>query len=114
VIQSLDQAQNATDLVGREYDRQFELWICAGQFELGWPGALQGFFPEDFDGTKGLSTGLASYLFVLFEMDEVLAKVFGRELIRGFAVKLSDLANTGVVSLLGPSADGQQLEVVGE
>ena len=51
---------------------------------------------------------------MLFEMNEVLAKVFARDLIRGFAVKLSDLANTGVVSLLGPSTDGQQLEVVGE
>jgi len=51
---------------------------------------------------------------VLFEMNEVLAKVFGRELVRRFIVILTDLAKAGVVSLLGASADGQQLEVVGE
>lgn len=51
---------------------------------------------------------------MLFEMNEVLAKVLGTELVRRFVVILTDLANTGVVSLLGPPTDGQQLEVVGE
>ena len=107
MIQSADQAQNTADLVGREDDRQLELWICAGQFDLGWPGASQGFFPEHFDRAKGLGTGLASYLFVLFEMNEVLAKVFGRESIRRSVVILTDLADTGVVGLLGAPTDRQ-------
>lgn len=47
-------------------------------------------------------------------MNEVLAKVFGAELVGRFVVKLRDLPNTGVVSLLGPPTDGQQLEVIGE
>lgn len=47
-------------------------------------------------------------------MNEVLAEVFGRELVGRFVVILTDLANTGVVGLLGPPTDGQQLEVVGE
>jgi hypothetical protein len=51
---------------------------------------------------------------VLFEMNEVLAEVFGAELVGRLVVILSDLANTGVVSLLGPPTDRQQLEVVGE
>ena len=51
---------------------------------------------------------------MFFEMNEVLAKVFGRELVRRFVVILTDLAKTGVVSLLGACADGQQLEVVGK
>jgi hypothetical protein len=51
---------------------------------------------------------------VLFEMNEVLAKVFGRELVRRSVVILTDLAKTRVVSLLGSCADGQQLEVIGE
>ena len=76
--------------------------------------ASQGLFPEHFDRTKGLGAGLASDLFVLFEMNEVLAKVFGRELVRRFGVILTDLAKTGIVSLLGAPTDGQQLEVVGE
>jgi hypothetical protein len=82
--------------------------------KLGWPGASQSFFPEHFDRAKSLGAGLASYLFVLFEMNEVLAKVFGGELIRRFVVVLTDLPKAGVVSLLGPSTDGQQLEVVVE
>lgn len=114
MIESFDQAQNAADLVGREDDRQFEFWIGTGEFDLGWPGALQGFFPEHLDRTKGLGAGLASYLFVLFEMDEVLAKVFGRDLLRGSVVVIADLAHTSIVGLLGAPTDGQQLEVVGE
>lgn len=51
---------------------------------------------------------------MLFEMNEVLAKVFGRELVRRFGVIFTDLAKTGIVSLLGASTDGQQLEVIGE
>jgi len=51
---------------------------------------------------------------VLFEINEVLAKLFGRELVRRFGVILSDLAKTGIVSLLGAPTDGQQLEVIGK
>jgi hypothetical protein len=51
---------------------------------------------------------------VLFEMNEVLAKVFGRESLRRSVVILTDLADTGVVGLLGAPTDGQQLEIVGE
>jgi hypothetical protein len=35
-------------------------------------------------------------------------------LVRRFGVILTDLAKTGIVSLLGATTDGQQLEVVGE
>ena len=51
---------------------------------------------------------------MLFEINEVLAKLFGRELVRRFGVILSDLAKTGIVSLLGAPTDGQQLEVIGK
>jgi hypothetical protein len=51
---------------------------------------------------------------VLFEVNEVLAKVFGKELVRRAVVVLTDLADTGVISLLGALADRQKLEVVGE
>ncbi len=114
MIQSLDQSQNAADLVGREDDGQFEFWIGASQFDLGRPSASQGFFPEHFYRTKRLGAGLASHLFVLFEMNEVLAKVFRRELVRRSVVILTDLAEAGVVGLLGAPTDGQQLEIIGE
>ena len=114
MIQSFDKTQNTADLVGREDDWQFEFWIGTGKFKLGWPSASQGFFPEHFDRTKGLGAGLASDLFVLFEINEVLAKLFGRELVRRTVVILTDLADTGVVGLLGSPTDGQELQVVGE
>lgn len=47
-------------------------------------------------------------------MNEVLAKVFGRELVRRSVVILTDLADTGIVGLLGAPTDRQQLEVVSE
>jgi hypothetical protein len=61
-----------------------------------------------------LGAGLAGDLFVLLEVDAVLAKVFRRELVRGFSVVFTDLANASVVSLLGARADGQKLKVIGE
>jgi len=97
-----------------EHDRQFELGIGAGQFQFVWPGALEGFFPEQFDGADGLGAGLAGYLFVLLEMDAVLAEVFGREQVRGLVVMLAELADTGVVGRFGARADRQELEVVSE
>jgi hypothetical protein len=114
MIQRGHQGQNPADLVGRENDRQLELWIGAGQFHFGRPRAAQGFFPEDFDGADGLGAGLAGYFFVLLEVDAVLAEVFGREQVRGLVVMLAELADTGVVSLFGARADGQQLQVIGE
>jgi len=38
----------------------------------------------------------------------------GRDQFRGFAIELAELAHTGVVSLFGARADGQELEVIGE
>jgi len=114
MIQAFDKAQNTTDLVGREDDWQFKFWIGTGKFKLGWPSASQGLFPEHFDRTKGLGAGLASDLFVLFEINEVLAKLFGAELIGRLVVILADLAKTGIVSLLRAPTDGQQLEVIGK
>jgi len=114
MIQAFNKTQNTADLIGREDDWQFEFWIGTGKFKLGWPSASQGFFPEHFDRTKGLGAGLASDLFVLFEMNEVLAKIFGREPVRRFGVMLGDLTKTGIVSLLGAPTDGQQLEVIGK
>ena len=51
---------------------------------------------------------------MLLEVNEVLAKVFGAELIGRLVVILTDLAKTGIVSLLGATTDGQQFEVVGK
>ena len=78
------------------------------------PDTVEGFFPEQFDGADGLGAGLAGDLLVALEMDAILADVFGREQVGGFAVELTELADAGVVSRFGARADGQEFEIIGE
>jgi hypothetical protein len=47
-------------------------------------------------------------------VNEVLAKLLGAELIGGTGEELTELADAGVVGLLGAGPDGQELQVVGE
>ena len=114
MIQGGHGGQDATHFGGREHDRQFELGIGANQLQFMRPGAVKGFFPEQLEGADGLGAGLAGDLFMGLEMDAILAQVFGRKQVGGFVVKLADLADAGVIGLLGARADGQQFEVVGE
>ena len=114
MIQGGDGGQDAAHFRGREDDGQFELGIGASQLQFVRPGAAEGFFPEQFEGADGLGAGLAGDLFMGLEVDAILAEVFGREQVGGFAVELADLAHAGVIGLLGARADGQEFEVVGE
>ena len=114
VVQGGNVSQDAAHFTGGEDDWQFELGIGAGQFHFVGPGAAEGLFPEDLDRADGLGAGLASYLFVLLEMDAVLSEVFGREQVWGFVVMLAELAEASVVGLLGARADRQELQVIGE
>lgn len=74
----------------------------------------QGLFPKEFDGANGLSAGLSGDLLVGLQMDAILANILGAELVGGFAVKLTELTDAGVISLFGAGADGQKLQVIGE
>lgn len=88
--------------------------IGPNQFQLVRPGAPEGFFPEQFDGTDGLRAGLAGDLLVGLEMDAILADLFGAKQLRGFGVILTELADARVISRFGAWADGQELQVVSE
>jgi hypothetical protein len=101
-------------LAGGEHDGQFELGIGADQFQFGGPDAMERFFPEEFEGTDGLSGSLAGDLLDGLEMDAVLADLPGGKQIGGLAVELAELTDTGVVSLFGARADGQKFEIIGE
>jgi hypothetical protein len=114
VIQGGDAGENKTGLGGGEDDGQFELGIGAGQLEFGGPDSLEGFFPEELEGADDLGAGLAGDLLFQFEMDAVLAELLGRDQLGGFGVELAELAQAGVIGLLGARADGQELEVIGE
>jgi hypothetical protein len=114
MIQGGHGGQDAAHLGGGEDDGQLELGVGASQFQFMRPGAVQGFFPEELDGADGLGAGLTGDLLVGLEVDAVLADILGREQVGGFAVELAELAETGVIGLLGARADGQELQVIGE
>ena len=114
VIQGGDGREEAAHFGGREDDGQFELGIGADQFQFGGPEAFEGFFPEQFEGADGLGAGLAGEFSFRLEMDAVLAELLGRDQVGGFAVELAELADAGVIGLLGAGADGQELEIIGE
>jgi hypothetical protein len=114
MIQRGNAGQDAAHFGGREDNGQFELRIGANQFQFVGPDALEGFFPEQFDGADGLGAGLAGDLLVALEVDAVLANLLGTDQLGGFIVELTELADTGVVSLFGARADGQELQVIGE
>jgi len=78
------------------------------------PDAVEGFFPEDLEGTDDLGAGLAGDLLVGLEMDAILAELLSGDLVGGFAVELAELADTGVIGGFGAGADGQESEVIGE
>jgi hypothetical protein len=114
VIQRLDLRQDAAHLGGREDDGQFELGIGADESHLGRPGAAKGCFPKEFDRAERLGGGLPGDLLDALEVNEVLAEVFGADLIRRAIEVLAQLADAGEVGRFGAVPDGQELQVVGE
>jgi hypothetical protein len=114
MVQQGNFGQNAADLGGGKYDREFELGIGAGQFHFVGPGAVERFLPEELDGANGLGAGLTGHFLVGLEVNAVLADVFGGEEFGGLVVELADLAQAGEIGLFGAETNGQELEVVGE
>ena len=54
MIQRADAGEDGAHFAGGKHDRQFELRIGPSQLQFVGPGAVEGFFPEQFDGTDGL------------------------------------------------------------
>jgi len=106
--------QYLADLLGGEHHGQFELRGGAGEGDLGGPGPLQGLFPEEFHRADRLSGTLTRETPLQFQMEEVLAKVFGAELVGGPLEVFGHLPDTGQVGLLATRLQGQQTQVVGE
>ncbi len=113
VIQGGHAGQNTAHLGRREHDREFELRIGARQLEFMRPGTVERFFPEQFDRADRLRAGLAGDFLDALEVNAILADVLGLEQVGGAVVKLTELAETGIVSRLRAWADGQQLEIIG-
>ena len=114
MVERRHRPEEAAHFGGGEDDREFELGIGAGQFQFVRPGAVEGLFPEHLDGANGLGAGLAGDFLVGLEVDAILADLLGREQVWGSVVKLTELADAGVVGLGGAWPEGHQLEVIGE
>ena len=78
------------------------------------PEALEGFFPEQFEGADDLGGSLAGDLFFALEEEAILAELLGGDQVGGFGEVLADVVDGGVVGLFGARADGQQRQVLGE
>jgi len=109
LIQGRNTGEDAAGFGSREHDGQFELGIGANQFQFGRPDAVERFFPEQFNGANGLRAGLTGDLFVGLEMEAILADFFGRDQVGRLGVELAELAEAGVIGLLGARTDGQEL-----
>jgi len=96
----------------RQDDGQSELGGGADELQLVRPLALEGFFPEEFDGAEGLGDRGAVEFLVLLEMDEVEAKLVGGDAVGRFVEVLGQLANAGQVGLLAAWEQRQQDQVL--
>ncbi len=114
MVDELHLAEDATHLGGREDDGQFELRGGAGELDLGGPGPLKGFLPEELEGAQSLGGGLAGELLGGLEMEEILAEIFGREEVGGPIEVFAQLADAGPVAALGAGLEGQKAQVIGE
>jgi hypothetical protein len=77
MIQCGNQGQDAARFRCGENDRELELGIGAGQFQLARPDPLERLFPKDLDGADGLGGGLAGDFLYGLEMDAILANLLG-------------------------------------
>jgi hypothetical protein len=114
MIQGFHATQDLTDLGRGEDDGEFELGGGAGEVDLGGPGTLEGFFPEEFDGADRLGGRLTREPAPGLEVEEVEAEFFGGDEVGGFGEVLTELTDTGPVRLLGTGLEGEEPKVVGE
>jgi hypothetical protein len=114
MIQGGDGGEDAADFGSGEDDGEFELGIGADQLEFVGPDALEGFLPEELEGANDLGGGLAGQLFFGLEVEAVLTELLGGDQVGGFVEVFAQLADAGVIGLLGAGADGQEGEVIGE
>lgn len=114
VIEGGHRGEDLAHLGHREDDGELELGCGADQFDLGGPGAAEGFLPEHLDGADGLGGTGTGEATLGFEVEEVLAQLLGRDLLGGFVEVLGELADASEVGLLATRQQGQEAQVVGE
>ena len=109
---ALNQTEDMADFPGSENDGEFEPGIGSGNGQLQWPGAMKGFFPEEFDSTNGLSGGLTGQFLFLLEKYKILPNLVGRK-VCGIGLKIfAELTDIVIISLAGSVGKGQETQVV--
>ena len=114
MIQGGNGGEDAAGFGGGKDDGEFELGIGADQIQFGGPDALEGFLPEELEGADDLGAGLAGDLLVGLEMDAILAELLGGNQFRRPDIMLTELTDTGQISLLGARAERQEREIIGK
>ncbi len=114
MVQRGNPGDNCAHLGGREDNWQLELGCGAHKLQFRRPGPLEGFLPEELDGTQSLRGGLAGQVPLGLEMDEILAEFLGADQV-GRALKvIGELAHTDPVDLLASGLERQQNQVIGK
>ena len=106
--------EQAADFGGGEHHRQFELGVGPDQCQFVRPDAVEGFFPEELEGTNDLGAGLAGDPLVRLEMDAILAELLGGNQFRRPDIMFTELPDTGQISFLGARTERQEREVIGK
>jgi len=114
MIYGWDFGEEVADFGTGKHDRQLELRLGADERELLRPLPFEGFLPKEFEGADELRGGLAGNLLARFEVNTILANLFGRDQFGRTVVVFAELANTGGVGLDGARQDGQERQVIAE
>ena len=114
VVQSPHPGENAAYLGGRENDWQLELGCGTRKLQLGRPGALERFLPEEFDGAQDLGGALAGEAPFGLEINEILTELLRADQLGRAVEVVSQLAHTGPIALLTARLEREQRQVIGE
>jgi hypothetical protein len=107
----LDPCEDRLDLFPREDDGKPDLPGRASDVE-DTPLALERLLVEELDAAQGNRDGSSLELALVLEVEEVAAKLFFVDLLRGSSVVLGELPDTRDVGLLGSLGVAGELEVV--
>jgi hypothetical protein len=104
--------ENAPDLVDAEDDRQGLGGTRTKQIQAR-PGALEGDFEKEFEGSDGDSSGGAGEATLLVEGKKKLAKVLVGDQVGRLAAEHRQLLDVAQVGLLGSGRQAAQLHILG-
>ncbi len=107
-----DAVQNRSNLFKAQDDRKFLLSRGTDESQSA-PLALESMLEEEFDAAKSNGAGRTGELFDIFEVEEILAKVFFGDQIGRFLAVFGKLAHCPNVHLLSRFGQAPELQIFG-